>query len=354
MRACHEDTVGVEVLDGPPALTPARSRELRKGIRRRSRVAVAIANMAQTSEPSDDAFSVLLTAILDPAGHSWRERVAAARALASVPLDRGRRSVAVEALGQCLSGQLRARRGPNVRRSLWLSALLALPVAIGLFVDRILDQGWFFADTAVSYAAGVFVVVGALELLTGTVSLAFIAPALGLRARVVNLRVRAAAAEALGELAEAGASVPVAGALFDLAPVVRRAAWGALPKVLGALDDAWYGRIGPRAVTMLCRALGRGPEATDIAVLGALRHIGGASAVAPVEKLAQAGRSPAIREAAERALPVLRERRRAETDPTRLLRPATSPEDPGSVLLRPASGAPSADDLGTLVRPADD
>ncbi len=354
MNGAHGHQARVEVLDGPPALTPALARTLRRGLSRRSRVASAITEMTRTGNPSDDGLEALLTAVLDPSGRSWRERAAAARTLGAIPLDPGSRSVAVEALGQCLSGQLRARRGPTVRRSLWLSALLALPVAIGLFVDRILDQGWFFADTAVSYAVGVFVTVGALELLTGVVSLALIAPALTLRARVVNLRVRAAAADALGELGSAEATAPVAGALFDLAPTVRRAAWAALPKVLDALDAAWYGRIEPRAVTMLCRALGRGPEATDIAVLGALGHIGGASAVAPVEKLAQAGRSPAIREAAGRALPVLRERRRAETDPTRLLRPATSPEDPGSVLLRPASGAPSADDLGTLVRPADD
>jgi HEAT repeat protein len=181
-----------------------------------------------------------------------------------------------------------------------------------------------------------------------------IAPALAFRARAVNQRVRAAAAEALGELAVAEAAGPVAGALFDLSPAVRRAAWAALPGALEALTDGWYGKVEARHVNILCRALGRGSATTDVAILEALGHVGGASAVGPVERMARSGRSPAIRACAERALPVLRERRRAETDPVRLLRPVGAPSDPENVLLRPACGAPSPDDTAKLVRPADE
>jgi hypothetical protein len=293
----------------------------------------------------------LVAAVLDEANHTWRERVAACGALGSAALGAGARDVASEALGETLSRGPGVARRPLLRRSAVLAAAVALPVASALFTDTVLARGWFFARSAVDWVAGAAVVTGAFGVAVAAVLWPVMAALLALRARALGIRVRASAADALGDLGLPAAVGPVAGALFDLSPSVRRAAWAALPRAVGALDPSHYGQVDGVAVAALGRALGRNGEALDLALLEALGKVGGASAVGPVERLAKFSRSDAVRHLALAILPQLHDRRRKETDALRLLRPARPGDNPG-VLLRPATATP-AQDPGTLVRPAD-
>lgn len=94
-------------------------------------------------------------------------------------------------------------------------------------------------------------------------------------------------------------------------------------------------------------------------VVGALRafeQIGGEDVLVTVEKLAnrepRSAGARQIRQAAEEALPAVRQRAEQAQSARILLRPASSPEGPAEVLLRPAQG-PGATDESVLLRAVD-
>src|SRR5579871_5772358 len=85
-----------------------------------------------------------------------------------------------------------------------------------------------------------------------------------------------------------------------------------------------------------CRLLGHPDDDLVLAVLDALSKVGDGRAVTSVERVAAHGRTAPLREAAQRVLPILQERRQRERDAARLLRAADAPHMPDDVLLRPA------------------
>jgi len=340
----------LEVLDGPPALAPAAARMLRRGLRRRSRVGMAIADLTRLSVAPPASVGLLVSAVLERVGFSPRERAAACGALGAAAVGPGVREVAAEALGEALAGGIGMPRKRTMGRSLLIAAVIGAPIAIALFQKLVLGRGWFFAGSALDWAVGATAVTCSLGVGIAAVLWPIVAALTVLRDRAMGVRVRVAAADALGDLAEPASVAPIARALKDLTPSVRRAAWGALPRVLGKLDDRHYGHVERDTVPALCRALGKGPEAADLAILEALGHVGGTSAVEPVERMAGGARWASVRDAAQRILPILRDRRRVETDTTRLLRPA-QPNN-ANHLLRPVEAGPSSD-VSTLVRPSE-
>lgn len=77
-------------------------------------------------------------------------------------------------------------------------------------------------------------------------------------------------------------------------------------------------------------------EKLEVLLLEALSKVGDGRALPTVERIAQAGRTPLLRELAQSLVPILQERRRLEIDSDQLLRGATQPETAPETLLRPA------------------
>lgn len=172
-------------------------------------------------------------------------------------------------------------------------------------------------------------------------------------------RLRAMAAASLGPLRVPDSVSALAKAVYDRKSFwrsigvrkVRRAAVAALPEALTSLTPDQYARLPFDTVPNLCRLLRHANEPLILAALEALANVGGGSAIRLVERAARKGRTAAIREAAERVLPRIQERRQQELNPQRLLRPADTPGRADSVLLRPATGAPAGEEA-LLHRPS--
>lgn len=91
---------------------------------------------------------------------------------------------------------------------------------------------------------------------------------------------------------------------------------------------------------LLMEALNRGVgEEMDLALLGALEHVGTGQCVAKVAMLAQRGANPFVSEEAARILPVLQARQREEQAPTTLLRASEVAAVPTNQLLRAGNEA---------------
>lgn len=163
-------------------------------------------------------------------------------------------------------------------------------------------------------------------------------------------RVRATAVQTLGRLAVPESVRVLAAALFDSSVEVCEAAYPALRAALPTLTANHYGRLPAGTVHNLCRTLPFEDEAFVSDVLEALAKIGDGSAVSPVARLAERGRTARIREEADLLLPLLRERQAHETAPTTLLRASSISEQPLEALLRPAMGLPDAPEQ--LLRPS--
>jgi hypothetical protein len=101
-------------------------------------------------------------------------------------------------------------------------------------------------------------------------------------------------------------------------------------------------------VSLLPPALRATDDSAIVLALRSAAHSSDLRALPDAEIVAKSGMTPGVRAAAERLLPILRERARQAQDAARLLRPASAPE----TLLRPAN-APGEADPAVLLRPAD-
>jgi hypothetical protein len=90
-------------------------------------------------------------------------------------------------------------------------------------------------------------------------------------------------------------------------------------------------------------------ESIVILAMDVLGRMGDVLALKDVEEIASHGATSTVRDAANRVLPILRDRARRSEDAARLLRPAFAPD--AETLLRPASG-PTEADPAVLLRPA--
>lgn len=140
---------------------------------------------------------------------------------------------------------------------------------------------------------------------------------------------------------------------------VRRAAIGKLTTMLPRLTASDSGLLDSEQRACLYRSLSprrtRRESAYQIALIQALEQIGDPKAVPAVERLAQVTpRRPEeqlVRDAAEEALPAIRDRAEAAREASLLLRPAEVAPD-ANLLLRPAAGTQTADPA-SLLRPVE-
>ncbi len=159
-------------------------------------------------------------------------------------------------------------------------------------------------------------------------------------------KVRRAAIEALGKLAAPESAAIIATAYFDRWVTVQRSAARALEAVLPALTTAHYGQTQAETTPALCRVLEQTAfrangvsEALPLALVEALGRAGDGRALAMVARVASEAQWGHVREAAERVLPVLRERQRQETDSGTLLRGSAPNAGASDTLLRPAGSS---------------
>ncbi|HZO91514.1 MAG TPA: hypothetical protein VFB38_24540 [Chthonomonadaceae bacterium] len=127
---------------------------------------------------------------------------------------------------------------------------------------------------------------------------------------------------------------------------VRQAAAETLTRLLPCLraSDAFWLNARQRAI--LCRALQSADADLVMAILRALRQIGGRDEMPSVEQLAR-GRGKAagdwrVQEMSQRCLALLRDRAAQEQDSQTLLRATDASATAANILLRPVSSTPDA------------
>lgn len=134
-----------------------------------------------------------------------------------------------------------------------------------------------------------------------------------------------------------------------LAPA--RIARTTLLRLLPLLDASDADRLSPRTRHQLAQALRKSEPNMAIALLNALEHVGFGQAADTVEDMSQEGATADVRERAERLLPVLQERQRAEAACASLLRPTSAPAAVAAELLR-ATNLPVPAPPAQLLRPS--
>lgn len=288
--------------------------------------------------------SPLIESLASPRWRTWRERVVAAWLLGRPEMPRQLRFQAASALFETLTeanmawGVTGRAAGSAYRVSaagclslVAIIALLRLMMAPGLG------------------AAAEVVILGGFTGLALAVPFAFfIAPIVMPIAAAADNRVRATAAAGLGRLRYPTATGALAHAVHDSSSAVRDEALHGLTATTAALTPSYYGRSGPGTIRELLRLAWHWDDSLALLALGTLGRVGDGSCVAPIKRLTRS-HQPVIRAAAERILPILEERKRLETDPQRLLRPAVSPESLDEILLRPITDSDS--DPHQLLRP---
>jgi hypothetical protein len=130
---------------------------------------------------------------------------------------------------------------------------------------------------------------------------------------------------------------------------VQRAAARAMKRLLGAseTEDPAWSEVTAEALKRMGTM-----DALPVALAAAetLGRVGDGRDIADVEWTVAHSRLPGMRAAADRILPILRERAHRAEDAARLLRPADAPG--ADTLLRPASG-PTEADPAVLLRAGD-
>jgi len=277
-----------------------------------------------------------IDALLDPSPDRWNVRAVSAWALSRTNLSVEQADAATASLLDVLENARPERFGFRLLRSLKRHAGISVAASLAgtMFVLALLSltqryvQDPFFE---------VFFILGSM-MATMALPLDIIASFLFDKSR--DNHARAAAARALGVMKSPESAGVLAGALADRSRVVREEAADSLHDVLPLLTPEHYGLFGAESMQNLGRILHH-PEAQLVCKsLSALAIIGTSHAIPAVRRAAQSGRTMRLREAANEVLAVLEERQRHESRHDTLLRPTLSPEDPSSILMRPASSAP--------------
>ncbi|MBM3493668.1 MAG: hypothetical protein FJX72_05005 [Armatimonadetes bacterium] len=280
----------------------------------------------------------------DPSVLRWRIRGEACRALRFAAGRSGLEERACAALSATLASAATIRKDLGIqwiRRDLPITA--SVIIALAVFADMrgvIWDMWMLVAVGALAFWPAVLVLVTIFESVTQT--------------HLEWVRLQALESVCvLGRPEAAGAVLRacVAGGLRLRAAARRRA--GAIVR---AIPADGYGRYGSCVLDLTTLARESAGSLGD-ACIEALERVGDGRAVEPLERLGARLRSggatsdtPVV-QAIERALIVLRERRRVGMARAHLVRPAQRPADDANVLLRPVTASPS-EDAGLLVRPA--
>jgi hypothetical protein len=281
-----------------------------------------------------------LVRLADSAPNRWKECAVAAWVLGqSTSLDVEQRRTVTQRLCQILGKQelqIRKPLGERFRRRL-VQSLPAIG-GFGLLID-IYSLVWCIRNHQTMEQGLRFVLASILGILVFAIPFSPISLALSIaydRKRID--RVRSAAAEALGNLKSAESLDLLATSATGGSRTVRRAAREALCKVLPTVTQAQYGRLATETIPCLCSVLRDTEEPLALAILNALRLIGGANAIPTVTRLVMRGQTEKVRQAATLLLPLLQQRREEENIPAVLLRASqASPSSPG-ILLRSTIG----------------
>jgi hypothetical protein len=306
----------------------------------------------------------LLRTLTHPSDSRWRARSAAAAELSTADLDADQRAEVIETLCAIVENKMRRGRRNLYRlvRLMLRSTIISMPFAgyslweifrdfirphkgiTGMSINVPFVDYHLYRWLALFYVLALFTAIGFLMLTP------IVAP-LSLALDVFRSnRVRRAALKALGHFDAPESVGALAGAASDLSPKVRAEAVKALKSVMPALREDHYGRLSPETVPRLCRLLAHRNEPLVLMVLEALEKVGDSRACSPVAHVANRGRTPLLREAAERILPVLHQRRQQENDPDTLLRAAEGSAAPETLLRAVQSAAQSAPQ--SLLRPS--
>jgi hypothetical protein len=180
-------------------------------------------------------------------------------------------------------------------------------------------------------AANIFLSLAAVLLAAGCLA----APlALAVADWTAQTNVRADAAAALSLVAGPDDVDVLAAACFDVSSPVLLLAQYTLKGVLPALDESHRDILTVTTTPSLCRLLRLYDLELVCLTLDALGRVGDGRAAGHVELLLTENKGARVREAAERVLPVLQERRRREGDAASLVRPS-SHQSAEECLLRP-------------------
>lgn len=177
-----------------------------------------------------------------------------------------------------------------------------------------------------------------------------------------NKRIRTAAAWALGRLPSVVSIEALAAASVESSAKLRQAATASLQGALPLLTPEHYGQLPSDTVPSLCRAMNTidnwffGPAWIDqgvrLRIHEALEKIGDGRAIPHVESLARSAGSQAVRDAAQRLLPILEERRQRDNNANMLLRASDTAVTSADQLLRAATGAATETPADELMRPS--
>lgn len=279
----------------------------------------------------------LLHAAPRSSGSRWEERALAAWALGLMP---ARCSAYTEKLCEILENRqqtLSERLAPSSLRALFATLSLAAVPALLIGSDIAGKQGHPSPALILSIA----LILALTPTLYPIVFLLTVPLSYALQVMRTN-RVRALAALSLGRLCDPQSLGVLAGAAAEGGGMVRRNAISALRRLLPLLSPEHYGRIGPLAVPNLCRLLSHPRERFVLEILAALGKVGDGRAVPAVEWIAEQGETVWLQEAAQRILPLLRQRLQQESAPRTLLRATCLPDPAPESLLRPATGTQDA------------
>lgn len=270
---------------------------------------------------SEEEITNLLVTIAEPSCFRWREQQLAVMLLRFLPLARLQRVIAHERLRNIFEMKV----WPDYQT---LFALRFVPV-------------WFLFGLLLSSLEVPSLFALILSAIPATV---IILPLSGIWEDGRLNCLRAAALRTCGRL-KLLESLPMVNDALFYAPgleqtrgchQVRTAALEALPLIASALTPEDYGRVPSDFVPNLCRALYHPDDWIVMLALETLEKVGDGRAVKPVARMVEQGRTPELRAAAARILPILQERERLEAAPHVLLRASDAPAPKPDELLRPA------------------
>lgn len=174
--------------------------------------------------------------------------------------------------------------------------------------------------------------------------------------------VRAAAVRALRTLGGVESLDLVAKMALESSPMTSGPARGTLSVLLPQLTPEHYGTLPAGFVADLCQILRyeaawltypHENHTLGFRVVEALEKVGDGRAAVLMEKLLKGSVTPKLRDAMQRALPILQARREMENQRGMLLRGAESPIAVPQELLRPAVQSAAQTDPAELVRPVE-
>jgi hypothetical protein len=334
-----------------PDVWSDKLRRLAAPLRRRSIVRHLLLRLAEGSPPDDGGLEALRRAALGRTEGLAREKTGALWALAYAGVLTGETDV----VRQALCTVLRNREANAARRALqrigWafvrtVSSMAALAV-VGTAASQLLENASALSGLFAVGAALIFVVAIVLVVVTALMPLGSV-----MGDWMTQMDIRTEAARALAEVATP-ADIPIlCDANADIAGTVQTEAAGALLRLLPTLTPDDYGRLPAATTPALCRRLNDADHVLVLLTVEALGKVGDGRAVRSLDRLTRYPPSETIRQAAQKALPIVLERQRREVAPAVLVRPAEDPSAHDDGLLRPA-GSGHRPDADTLPRPVD-